>query len=74
MKLFLLTLVITFCTLLGVTLFFSYCKRRAQNSKHGLTGMCHRSGDTACCSSSRNPDIKPLKKRGINDHRNTQRN
>ncbi len=54
MKLFLLTLAITFFTLLGIALLLSYCRRKAQNSKHSLTGMYHRNGGTACCSSGAN--------------------
>ncbi len=50
---FLFTLGITFSLLLVTVILISYCKRRQNRTRHGLTGMCHESGGTmcGCCSS-----------------------
>lgn len=51
MAAFLTTSIITFLLFAGAVLIINFCKARAAtNSKHELTGMCHRSGG-ACCSS-----------------------
>jgi hypothetical protein len=50
MKIFLLTLGISFVVLLVAGLVINFTKRRQQKSPHGLTGMCHRTGGVACGS------------------------
>lgn len=52
MKLFLITVLISFVTILGVAILITFCKKRPRNGKHQLTGMCHRSGGKVCCSGS----------------------
>lgn len=52
MIVFLTTSIVTFLLFAAAVLIINYCKARAAtNSKHELTGMCHRSGDVSCCSS-----------------------
>lgn len=48
-----LTVTITFLLILFTAVLISYCKRRQNRTRHGLTGMCHQSGGTMCsnCSS-----------------------
>jgi hypothetical protein len=52
MTTFILSLSLTFALILGTTVLISYCKRRQARTKHGLTGMCHKSGGAmgSCCS------------------------
>jgi uncharacterized membrane protein affecting hemolysin expression len=50
MKIFLLTLGISFVVILLAGLLINFTKRRQQKSPHGLTGMCHKSGGVACGS------------------------
>lgn len=47
---FLLLFLITFCTLLAAALLINFCKRKMANSRHSLTGMCHKSGGVSCAS------------------------
>lgn len=52
MTAFLTTSIITFMLFAVAVFIINFCKARAAtNSKHELTGMCHRSGDVSCCSS-----------------------
>ncbi len=54
MMTFIITFSMTFSLLLATVVLISYCKRRQNRTSHGLTGMCHESGDTMCgCCSSR---------------------
>ncbi len=54
MAAFLTTSIITFLLFALAVLIINFCKARAAtNTKHELTGMCHRSGG-ACCSSIAN--------------------
>ena len=50
MKLFLLTLTLTFPLFILAAAVVNFCKRRLGKTRHGLTGMCHETGDTMCCS------------------------
>lgn len=51
MTTFLFTLLLSFVVVVAVMFLVSYCKGR-RSGKHGLTGMCHKSGGAACCSCS----------------------
>jgi hypothetical protein len=51
---FLLTATIAFAALAGIGLFINFCRRRLRSSRHGLSGMCHKSGG-AVCSTCRKP-------------------
>ena len=50
MMTFLTYLATTFALLLFVAVLISYCKRRQAGTRHGLTGMCHRTGGAMCGS------------------------
>lgn len=50
MKTFLLLIMFTFPLLLIVACMISSSRRKLRRTKHGLTGMCHSSGGTMCCS------------------------
>jgi hypothetical protein len=52
MMTFFLTLIISFGLLLVAIFTLSYCKRRQSATKHGLTGMCHKTGGAMCSSCS----------------------
>ncbi len=54
MRFFLFNFGVSFLTIAGIGLFINFCRRRLQNTKHGLTGMCHKDGGTMCCSCSAN--------------------
>lgn len=55
MTAFLTTSIITFVLFGAAVLIINFCKARAAiNTKHELTGMCHRSGGVSCCSSMAN--------------------
>lgn len=43
------TLLLTFVFLAGAVFCINFCKTRALNDKHQLTGMCHKSGGVSCC-------------------------
>jgi hypothetical protein len=47
------TLLYTFCAafllMLGAALLIDRSKKRLQRTRHGLTGMCHHSGEHTCC-------------------------
>jgi hypothetical protein len=45
---FVTTLLIAFVVIAAMTLLINFCRRRLRNTKHGLTGMCHRNGGPAC--------------------------
>ncbi|MBU1567594.1 MAG: hypothetical protein KJ630_18455 [Proteobacteria bacterium] len=47
-----LTLIFYFVLLLAAIFTLSYCKRRQSATKHGLTGMCHKTGGAMCSSCS----------------------
>jgi len=51
---FLLLFTITFSILVAAGLVINFCRRRANRTNHGLTGMCHKSGGTmcSCCGAS----------------------
>jgi hypothetical protein len=48
------TLIATFLIFAVAVFIINYCKKRAENNRHGLTGMCHCSGGASCCSGSKN--------------------
>lgn len=48
MKTFLITLFFTFVAFVLTATIVNFCRKKLQKSKHGLTGMCHRSGGAAC--------------------------
>ncbi|KAB2887943.1 MAG: hypothetical protein F9K32_18250 [Desulfobulbaceae bacterium] len=50
MKTFLLLIMFTFPLLLIVACMLSFSRRKLRHTRHGLTGMCHSSGGTMCCS------------------------
>ena len=50
MTTFLTTLAITLVLFCGAALLFNFARRRVRKTSHGLTGMCHESGGTMCCS------------------------
>ncbi|MEE4240739.1 MAG: hypothetical protein V2I36_04695 [Desulfopila sp.] len=53
MTLFLITSVPAFLLFAGAVICINYSKsRKIRNSRHQLTGMCHRSGAVSCCGSS----------------------
>lgn len=52
MKLFIVTFTIAFCFLVVGAVIINICKRRQARTSHGLTGLCHKTGDTMCCSCS----------------------
>jgi hypothetical protein len=58
MATFITTAVVTFIMFAVAVLIINYCKARATNGKHGLTGMCHRSGSASCCSGIQNIGTK----------------
>ena len=47
---FILTFSLTFGLLLAALFTLSYCKRRQSKTRHGLSGMCHKTGGTMCAS------------------------
>ncbi len=47
---FLVLLTTAFFLILATALIISFCKRKQNRTRHGLTGMCHRSGGTMCGS------------------------
>ena len=47
---FILTFSLTFGLLLAAIFTLSYCKRRQNKTRHGLSGMCHKTGGTMCAS------------------------
>ncbi len=62
MMTFLTYLATTFALLLFVAVLISFCKRRQSRTRHGLTGMCHRSGGAMCSSCNAKLKITPEKK------------
>jgi hypothetical protein len=50
MATFFTTLLVTLPLFIGAALLFNFSKKRIRKTKHGLTGMCHDSGGTMCCS------------------------
>lgn len=50
MNQFVVTLLVTMPLFVGAALIFNFCKKRIRKTSHGLTGMCHDSGGTMCCS------------------------
>ncbi len=61
MRLLLLT-IITFIILISVALLINFCRRRLRGSRHGLSGMCHKSGDSCLtCTSCANDNNKRKK-------------
>lgn len=50
MNVFFTTLLITLPLFIGAALLFNFSKKRIRKTSHGLTGMCHDSGGTMCCS------------------------
>lgn len=50
MATFITTAVVAFVIFAIAVVTINFCKKRANNSKHELTGMCHRSGGVSCCS------------------------
>ncbi len=54
-----LILILTFSLILFTAVLISYCKRRQNKTKHGLTGMCHQSGGTMCSSCSSKIQNRP---------------
>ncbi len=60
MRLLLLT-IITFIVLLSVALLINFCRRRLRAGRHGLSGMCHKNGDSCLTCSSCTDDNNKLK-------------
>lgn len=59
MKTFFLLIMFTFPMLLIVACMISYSRRKLRRTRHPMTGMCHSSGGTMCCSCTaklRDPD------------------
>ena len=52
MKTFFILMLFAFPLLLIMAFMINYCKRRLRNTRHGLTGMCHKDGGAMCCSCS----------------------
>ena len=50
MSAYLFIFISTFVTIIGCALLVNYSKKRLQRSRHGLTGMCHKTGGAMCCS------------------------
>lgn len=50
MTTFITTAIVTFLIFTVAVITINYCKKRAENNKHELTGMCHCSGGASCCS------------------------
>ena len=46
----LLTIGIAFFLFLTFALLLNYCRRKLRKTPHGLTGMCHKTGETMCTS------------------------
>ncbi|MEE4167008.1 MAG: hypothetical protein V2I35_13480 [Desulfocapsaceae bacterium] len=46
------TLLATIPLFIGAALVINVCRKRAARTRHPLTGMCAKSGDTMCCSCS----------------------
>ncbi|MFW8601536.1 hypothetical protein ACOHYD_08640 [Desulfobacterota bacterium M19] len=61
MRLLLLT-IITFTLLVSVALLINFCRRRLRKNRHGLSGMCHKSGDS-CLTCASCADENKLKKK-----------
>jgi hypothetical protein len=47
---FLILLATAFVLILATALIISFCKRKQNRTRHGLTGMCHQSGGSMCGS------------------------
>ncbi len=62
MRLLLLT-IITFIILLSVALLINFCRRRLRGSHHGLSGMCHKNGDSCLTCTSCADNNNKLKKK-----------
>lgn len=52
MTTFLILFTISFSFLLLCLLILSYAKRKQNATRHHLTGICHETGSTMCCSCS----------------------
>ena len=50
MKILLLTLIITFLTIIMVAWLINFCRKRLAKTPHGLSGMCHQKGGKVCSS------------------------
>ncbi|WP_457575512.1 hypothetical protein [Desulfomarina sp.] len=59
---FLILLTTAFCLILTTALVISFCKRRQNRTRHGLTGMCHQSGGAMCGSCASQMQNKPSEK------------
>ncbi|HFQ80830.1 MAG TPA: hypothetical protein ENK33_05585 [Desulfobacterales bacterium] len=58
MRLLLLS-VITFIVFLAVALLINFCRRRLRGGRHGLSGMCHKNGDSCLtCASCADDKLK----------------
>lgn len=50
MMTFVLLFTITFLVISMAALLINHCKQQANKTRHGLTGMCHKSGGVMCSS------------------------
>jgi hypothetical protein len=50
LKLFLLTLILSFLVIAGTASVVTWSRRRISGSRHGLSGRCQRTGQTMCPS------------------------
>ncbi len=50
MRLFILTLLITLGVMLLFVWFFSLCRRKLRGTRHGLSGMCRKTGGSVCAA------------------------
>jgi hypothetical protein len=46
------TLLVTLPLFIGAALVINLCRKRAGRTRHPLTGMCGKTGETMCCSCS----------------------
>ncbi len=54
-----LTLAISFLVIVFFALLLNFCRRRLRKTPHGLTGMCHKTGEEMCstCQDNTKKDI-----------------
>lgn len=62
MKMFLATLIISIIVITLFGLLINFCRKRLANTKHGLSGMCHRHGGEICSSCGEEANNRQEKK------------
>jgi len=45
---FIISMIITFIIFTFFAILINFCKKRVRETKHGLTGMCHKDGGAIC--------------------------